>query len=102
MNTEQYTSAFQYFQSAISLKSDFANSYMYLGICLHKLGDFDNSVSAFKKAIELDPNDCTVQLNFAIILYNNGRSERAKEVFAEAEKIFETLEEDEKEPEMLD
>jgi Flp pilus assembly protein TadD len=75
---------------------------MYLGICLHKLGDFDNSVSAFKKAIDLDPNDCTVHLNFAIILFNNGRTERARSTFKEAEKIFETLEEDEKEPEMMD
>ena len=47
---------------------------MYMAICLHKLGDFDNSVAAFKKAIELDPNDCTVYLNYAIILYNNGRT----------------------------
>jgi Flp pilus assembly protein TadD len=61
---------------------------MYLGICLHKLGDFDNSVSAFKKAIDLDANDCTVHLNFAIILYNNGHTERARNTFKEAEKIF--------------
>jgi outer membrane protein assembly factor BamD (BamD/ComL family) len=43
-----------------------------------------------------------VYLNYAIILYNNGKKERAKEIFKEAEKIFSTLDEDEKEPEMLD
>ena len=68
MNTEQYVSAFQYFQAAISLKSDFSNSYMYLAITLNKLGDFENSCAAFKKAIELDSNDCTVYLNYAIVL----------------------------------
>jgi Flp pilus assembly protein TadD len=75
---------------------------MYLGICLHKLGDFDNSCAAFKKAIELDSNDCTVYLNYAIILWNNGQVGKAKEIFNEAEKVFETLDEEEKEPEMLD
>jgi Bardet-Biedl syndrome 4 protein len=72
MNTEQYASAFHYFQGAISLKSDFSNSYMYLAITLNKLGDFDNSCAAFKKALELDSNDCTVYLNYAIVMYNNG------------------------------
>jgi Bardet-Biedl syndrome 4 protein len=75
---------------------------MYLGITLNKLGDFDNACGAFKKAIELESNDCTVFLNFAIVLYNNGKITRAKEVFQESEKIFETLEEEDKEPEMMD
>lgn len=75
---------------------------MYLAITLNKLGDFDNSCAAFKKALDLDSNDCTVYLNYAIVMYNNGHKQKAKEIFEEAEKIFETLEEDDKEPEMLD
>ena len=75
---------------------------MYLAITLNKLGDFENSCSAFKKAIELDSNDCTVYLNYAIVLYNNGHNKKAKEVFDQAEEIFKTLDEDDKEPEMLD
>ena len=102
LNTEQYASAFHYFSSAISLKPDFSNSYMYLGITLSKLGDFDNSCGAFKRAIDLDSNDCTVYLNYAIILYNNGHPQRANEIFMESEKIFETLDEEDKEPEMMD
>ncbi len=54
------------------MKADFSNSYMYLAITLNKLGDFDNSCAAFKKALELDSNDCTVYLNYSIVLYNNG------------------------------
>ena len=84
------------------MKGDFSNSYMYLAITLNKLGDFDNSCAAFKKALELDSNDCTVYLNFSIVLYNNGHKQRAKEVFEQSEGIFKTLEDDDKEPEMLD
>jgi Flp pilus assembly protein TadD len=75
---------------------------MYLAITLNKLGDFDNSCSAFKKAIELDSNDCTVYLNYAIVLYNNGNAKRARELFDQAEEIFKTLDDEDKEPEMLD
>lgn len=75
---------------------------MYLGITLNKLGDFDNSCSAFKKAIELDSHDCTVYLNYAIVLFNNGQASKSREIFEEAEKVFETLDDDDKEPEMLD
>lgn len=75
---------------------------MYLAITLNKLGDFDNSCAAFRRAIELDNNDCTVFLNYSIVLYNNGQKVKAIEVFKQAEKIFESLEEDDKEPEMMD
>jgi Bardet-Biedl syndrome 4 protein len=75
---------------------------MYLGITLNKLGDFENSSAAFKKAIDLDGNDCTVFLNYAIVLYNNGKTAQAKEVFNLSEKVFETLDDEDKEPEMLD
>ena len=47
---------------------------MYLAITLNKLGDFDNACAAFKKAIDLDSNDCTVFLNYAIVLFNNGQN----------------------------
>ena len=75
---------------------------MYLGIALSKLGDFENSCVAFKKSIDLDNNDCTVLLNYAIVLYNNGHDQKALEMFQQSEKIFEELEEEDREPEMMD
>ena len=75
---------------------------MYLAITLNKLHDFDNACGAFQKAIEMDSNDCTIYLNYAITLHNNGQKEKAKEMFGLSEKIFETLDEEDKEPEMLD
>jgi Bardet-Biedl syndrome 4 protein len=51
LNTKQYASAYHYFSSSITLKPDFFNSYMYLGITLNKLGDLDSSLRAFEKAV---------------------------------------------------
>ena len=73
MNTQQFASAYHYFSVAINLKPDFSNSYMYLGITLNKLKDFESSNQSFLKAIELDGNDCTTFLNYAIVLINNGK-----------------------------
>jgi Flp pilus assembly protein TadD len=51
---------------------------MYLGITLNRLGDFESSSQAFEKAIELEKNDCTIYLNYAIVLYNNGKKLESK------------------------
>jgi len=102
LNTGQYASSFHYFSAAINLKPDFSNSYMYLAITLNKLNDFESACAAFAKAIEMESNDCTIYLNYAITLYNNGLKDRAKEMFYASEKIFVTLDEEDKEPEMLE
>jgi Bardet-Biedl syndrome 4 protein len=78
LNTKQYASAYHYFSVAINLKPDFSNTYMYLGITLNRLGDFDSSCQAFERAMELEKNDCMIYLNFAIVLYNNGKKSEAK------------------------
>lgn len=50
----QYASAFHFFSVAINLKPNFANSYMFLAICLNKLEDYENSCRAFEKALEIE------------------------------------------------
>ena len=87
---------------AINLKPDFSNSYMYLGITLNRLGDFNSACQAFDKSLDLESSDCTIYLNYAVVLYNNGLIEESKERFMQSEKIFENLDSDDKEPEMLD
>ena len=72
LNTKQYASAYHFFSVAINLKPDFSNSYMYLGITLARLGDFESSCQSFQKALQLEQSDCTIYLNFALVLYNNG------------------------------
>ena len=54
LSIQQYASAFHFFSVAINLKPNFANSYMYLGISLNKLDDYENSCSAFERALEVE------------------------------------------------
>ena len=63
---------------AINWKSDFSNSYMYLGITLDKLDDFESACQAFEKALEIQNGDCTIYLNYAIVLFNRGYEKLAK------------------------
>jgi Bardet-Biedl syndrome 4 protein len=91
LNTGQYASAFHFLSSSINLKPDFASSYMYLGIALSRLEDFDNSSSAYDKAIELDANDHLFHLNYAISLYNNGQAARAAQRLATFQQMWMAL-----------
>jgi tetratricopeptide (TPR) repeat protein len=54
LNTDQYASAFHYLSASINLKPDFPSSYMYLGITLSRLDDFENACSAYEKAIRME------------------------------------------------
>ncbi len=57
LNTEQYASAFHFLSASINLKPDFPSSYMYLGITLSRLDDFENACSAYEKAIRMERSD---------------------------------------------
>lgn len=61
-----------YFSAAMSLKPDYPSTYLYIGISLSKMGDYDNSKIAFEKAIKLDPEDHNFYLNYSITLLNMG------------------------------
>ena len=64
IHTEQYASAFNSFSAAINLKPSFAHTYMYLGITLARLGDFDNACHAYARAIEKNGQDAMFRLNY--------------------------------------
>lgn len=49
----RYASAFHYFSASIELNPSFAVSYMYMGLCLNKLNDFQNACLSFEKAMEV-------------------------------------------------
>jgi Bardet-Biedl syndrome 4 protein len=67
INTQQYASAFNYLSAAINLKPNFAHSYMYLGVTLARLGDHENAVHAYERAVEKEPGDFLFRLNFGAL-----------------------------------
>lgn len=102
LTQKQYASAFHYFSVAINWKADFSNSYMYLGITLNKLNDFESACKAFEKAISLEPNDCTIFLNYAIVIYNRGYHKLAYKLFKKSEAIIQDMDKESREPEMME
>jgi len=40
--------------------------------------------------MKLEQQDCTIYLNYALVLFNNGLIEPSKQMFERSEKIFET------------
>eukprot|EP00736_Rhodelphis_marinus_P012995 Rmarinus@m.5854 len=95
LNTGQYASAFHFLSASINLKPDFASTYMYLAVTLARLDDFENSCSAYIKAIDTE-QDHVFSLNYAITLYNNNEKEKAKEVAQDFESMFQKLDDEAK------
>lgn len=54
---DQYASAFHYFLVTIKYNPSVGKTFMFLGICLWKLGDMENAFNAYMKATELDDKD---------------------------------------------
>jgi len=93
LNTEQYASAFHYLSASINLKPDFPSSYMYLGITLSRLDDFENACSAYEKAIRME-SDHLFELNYAITLFNQQEMDSAKQHFKEFKALWNELDEE--------
>eukprot|EP00798_Chlamydomonas_sp_ICE-L_P026319 gene26319-17414_t len=108
LNTEQYASAFHYLSSSINLKPDFSHSYMYLAITLNRLDDFENSCSAYEKAVQVasasDGAEFVFHLNYALTLHLHGRDEQARLQLHQFHALFDDLpsEAQNSDPDMLE
>jgi tetratricopeptide (TPR) repeat protein len=55
-NQGKYQQAAQYFSTAISMKSDYADAYNMLGFCTRKMGDLPKAIGYYETALKLKPN----------------------------------------------
>ena len=53
IDINEYQKAIEVMNSALSIRSDFAEGYNTLGLALYKSGDIDRSIINFQKAIKL-------------------------------------------------
>lgn len=88
---EQYSSAFHYFLVSIKFNSGNAQAYMFLGICLNEMNDSANAFNSFGRAVQLDPDNHLIYLNFAIFLASSDseHSALAREQFEKHSRLFE-------------
>ena len=61
---------------------------MYLAVALSRLEDFDNSCSAYEKALELGGEDFLTYLNYAITSFLNDELEAARNHFNSYVTLF--------------
>ncbi|KAL0225513.1 hypothetical protein RCL1_003425 [Eukaryota sp. TZLM3-RCL] len=95
VNTGQFASAFHYLSACLNIKRDYAPAFMYLGLVLGRLNDFDNSRAAYDRSIELN-DDWMTRLNYAATLLNFSQIDESREQFAMFEAAYESVPESEK------
>jgi Bardet-Biedl syndrome 4 protein len=88
----QAASAFHYFSVSINLNAAHAKSYSYLAVSLAKLDDFDNACNAYRKALEVEPDDHTTRLNYAVTLYRNNEAHDAARELSLADELLHAVE----------
>jgi len=94
---EQYVSAFRYFTSSANLNPKFSDTYIWLGVTLNKLGDFENSKIAFEKGLMINQSNIVGFLNYAIVLYENNKHEDAKINLTRFKELYYQLTNEERE-----
>eukprot|EP00898_Chlorokybus_atmophyticus_P002464 jgi/Chlat1/3218/Chrsp22S03499 len=94
LSTGQYASAFRHLSASIALKPSFASSYMYMAVALARMEDFENACAAYEKALDLE-SDPLFLLNYSITLALRGDLTAASSRFAEFERLFGQLDEEE-------
>ncbi|XP_074088764.1 BBSome complex member BBS4 isoform X2 [Macrotis lagotis] len=86
LTMQQYASAFHFLSAAINFQPKMGELYMLLAIALTNLEDTENADRAYAEAVALDESNPLVNLNYAVLLYNQGEKRRALAQYQEMEK----------------
>ncbi|XP_066557858.1 BBSome complex member BBS4 isoform X2 [Amia ocellicauda] len=93
LTMQQYASAFHFLSAAINLQPKMGELYMLLAVALTNLEDIENAKRSYEQAVSLDQSNPLVNLNFAILLYNQGDKKGALQQYQEMEKKVNKLKE---------
>ncbi|XP_072408887.1 Bardet-Biedl syndrome 4 protein isoform X1 [Chiloscyllium punctatum] len=91
LTMQQYASAFHFLSAAINMKPRMGELYMLLAVTLTNLADPDNAKRAYNQAVSLDQSNPLVNLNYSILLYNQGDKKGALHQYQEMEKKINKL-----------
>ncbi|XP_072602068.1 BBSome complex member BBS4 isoform X2 [Vulpes vulpes] len=86
LTMQQYASAFHFVSAAINLQPKMGELFMLLAVALTNLEDPENARRAYAEAARLDRCNPLVNLNYAVLLYNQGERKGALAQFQEMEK----------------
>ncbi|XP_060030253.1 Bardet-Biedl syndrome 4 protein isoform X2 [Erinaceus europaeus] len=86
LTMEQYASAFHFLSAALRVQPGLSELYMLLAVALTNLEDMDNAKKAYAEAVRLDKCNPLVNLNYAVLLYNQGERQGALAQYRELER----------------
>nr|XP_054096449.1 Bardet-Biedl syndrome 4 protein isoform X7 [Callithrix jacchus] len=86
LTMQQYASAFHFLSAAINFQPKMGELYMLLAVALTNLEDIENAKRAYAEAVHLDKCNPLVNLNYAVLLYNQGEKRSALAQYQEMEK----------------
>ncbi|XP_075016673.1 BBSome complex member BBS4 isoform X3 [Calonectris borealis] len=86
LTMQQYASAFHFLSAAINFQPKMGELYMLLAVALTNLEDVENAKRSYEQAVALDKCNPLVNLNYAVLLYNQGDKKGALCQYQEMEK----------------
>ncbi|XP_059713966.1 Bardet-Biedl syndrome 4 protein isoform X1 [Haemorhous mexicanus] len=86
LTVQQYASAFHFLSAAINFQPKMAELYMLLAVALTNLEDIENAKCSYEQAVALDKCNPLINLNYAVLLYNQGDKEGALSQYQEMER----------------
>ncbi|NWH63050.1 BBS4 protein, partial [Geococcyx californianus] len=93
LTMQQYASAFHFLSAAINFQPKMGELYMLLAVALTNLEDIENAKRSYEQAVALDKCNPLVNLNYAVLLYNQGDKKGALCQYQEMEKKVNVLKE---------
>ncbi|KAM4660599.1 BBSome complex member BBS4 isoform 2-T2 [Amazona ochrocephala] len=93
LTMQQYASAFHFLSAAINFQPKMGELYMLLAVALTNLEDIENAKRSYEQAVALDKCNPLVNLNYAVLLYNQGDKKGALCQYQEMEKKVNALKE---------
>ena len=82
-----YELALQFIDSAIELNPQFSSAYWTLGMIQEQRGELDESVAAFKRAIELAPASPRPLGALGAVLAKDGRKDEARRILDQIDEL---------------
>ncbi|NXN90980.1 BBS4 protein, partial [Rhinopomastus cyanomelas] len=93
LTMQQYASAFHFLSAAINFQPKIGELYMLLAVALTNLEDTENAKRSYEQAVALDKCNPLVNLNYAVLLYNQGDKEGALNQYQNMEKKINVMKE---------
>ncbi|XP_050442968.1 Bardet-Biedl syndrome 4 protein homolog isoform X2 [Adelges cooleyi] len=86
IHTRQYVSAFIFLTNSAKLNATNASTFVLIGLALNNMNDTANADRAYRRSIELNPDNPEALINLTVLAIKQERYEQAKVHFHEFQK----------------